>query len=228
MLTYQQAVDIAAEDLLNYSDEEINRLAESLEIENSKNRIKKIAEKIILTNAPPDMFLSVKGDKCKTYLNRFDSKDIKEKSGKIYDSFKEFKDNVSTMTTEDLNKMFKMYDKIFFDNELNDYLNEKEYVLKFKTNGEPTFTTESICSSQSCAYVITFPLEKFKKKSAIVAGKFCKDQLECLQRTMEHEIVHLIIFLFCRDENISDQHGRLYMNMVSGLFGHKDYRHFIF
>jgi hypothetical protein len=231
MLTFEEAVEISSNDLMNYSDEQINDLAERLEIESEskESKVNSIAEKIILTNAEPDMLLSQKGDKCKVYLNKMSSEDIKEKSKKIYDNFKEdYKDNVSKMSIVELNQMFKMYDDIFFDGELLTFLQEKGYTLKLKTGGEETFTTESICGWKSCSYFITIPLQKFKKSATMVGGKFCKNQLECLQRAMEHEIVHLIIFMFCKDETISDQHGRLYMNMVSGLFGHKDYRHFIF
>jgi hypothetical protein len=232
MLSFEEAVDISAKDLMNYSDEQIRDLADKLNIPivDKEYMVRTVAEKIILTNADSEMLLTTQEepDKCRTYLNRLNSEQIKEKSKKIYEEFREYKNSVGTMKVEDLNTMFKMYDDIFFNGEILEYLTDKKYSLKFQTGGESTFTTESVCGWETCSYIITIPVEKFKKKATIVGGKFCKDQLECLQRAMEHEIVHLIIFMFCKDETISDQHGRLYMNMVSGLFGHKDYKHFIF
>ena len=118
--------------------------------------------------------------------------------------------------------------KVF--SEYTDISNKGKFTLKFKTSGEDTFTTEGICTHKVCDYVVTIPIAYFKGVNGItnVAGHMCKDQLECLLRVIEHELVHLIIFMFCGDPFITDQHGELFMNMVGDLFGHTDFRHYIF
>ena len=72
--------------------------------------------------------------------------------------------------------------------------------------------------------------EKFKefKNPSIVAGDLCYTQLDSLQKAMEHEITHLIIFSMCEDNLSFETHDEVYESMVSGLFNHKDIRHYIF
>lgn len=233
-LTLNEAIEISQKDLMTYPEDKIQDLAIRLDIPSADKETltKQIARKIIVSNATPDMLLKNTDTKCRVYLKRLNEDNIKKKTDKIYNSFKKFRNDVTKMTIKDLKKMFKMYDEIFFNNDLSDYIESQNYKLTFKTDGEPTFTTESICAVNTdkriCSYIITIPLEKFRPGSAIVGGKMCKDQLYSLQRAFEHELTHLIVFMFCGDEKISEQHGRLFMNMVSGLFGQTDYRHYIF
>jgi hypothetical protein len=245
--SYQESVDKSYEDLLNYSEKDIKNLAKKLNITyiDKDKTAKKIAEKLMYIhrkdipdnsiNTCPNMKISeisssevVISDNHRSYLKRFTDQDIKEKSSIIYSRFIKFKDSVGDLTIEDLENIFKSYDEQFFNGDIERYMKNKKYKLIFKTDGEPTFTTEGVCSNTRCSYIITLPIKKFKKGAALVGGILCKDQLECLQRAMEHELTHLIIFMFCGDEIISDQHGELYMNMVSGYFRHEDYRHYIF
>lgn len=225
---FDEAINLSRKDLMNYSDEDIRDLADKLKIpiRGKKYMVHEIAEKLITANMKAENLL--KDKKCRIYLRKLQHPEVEIKSKKIYNYFQKYKNNVKKLNISDLEKMFDMYDEIFFDNELKKYIKQNNYSLDFINNAESTFTTEGVCSYDSCSYTITIPLNRFKGEGTIVGGVLCKDQLECLQRAMEHEIVHLIIFMFCGDEGISDQHGVMYMNMVSGLFGHSDYRHYIF
>ena len=134
------------------------------------------------------------------------------------------------MTSKDLHNVFTQYDKLCFDGDIEKYVSEANFTLKFRTSGEDTFTTEGICIQKICDYIVTIPIKYFRNVNGItnVAGHLCKDQLECLLRVIEHELAHLIIFMFCGDQFITDQHGELFMNIVKDLFGHTDFRHYIF
>lgn len=54
-------------------------------------------------------------------------------------------------------------------------------------------------------------------------GLLCYDQLGCLMITLEHEIVHLIINIWCRKSD--DAHGDHFMTLSHNIFGHTDFSH---
>jgi hypothetical protein len=54
-------------------------------------------------------------------------------------------------------------------------------------------------------------------------GLQCNDQLECLLITLEHELVHLVIDLFC--PKLKNGHGSDFQERVLNLFGQTKSRH---
>jgi hypothetical protein len=205
-----------------YSDKDIELLGQSMGINsNNKELIKREVSKKIMDET---------NDKCYYFKKKLSSDCLKNIRSKIYNEHIKFKNSVTKMTSYDLYKIFKSYDNHCFNGDIQQFLKQNNYSLKFKTNGQETFTTEGYCIFNSCNYVITIPVDKFKYVNGItnVAGDNCKDQLECLQRVIEHEIIHLIIFIFCRNIKVSDQHGSLFMSFVQDIFHHTDHRHYIF
>lgn len=186
-----------------------------------------IAEKLLLVHSEslPDTDKS----KCIRYHQKFTVAQITKIRRKIYRQFSRFKNSVADMTTDDLHDLFKAYDNECFFGDLQKYMRDAQFTIRFRTSGEPTFTTEGICTT-SCDYIMTIPIEPFRTINGPtnVAGHICKDQLECLQRVIEHEMTHLIIFMLCGDSFVMNQHNELFMKMVSDLFGHTDHRHYIF
>lgn len=230
--TFDEQVKAAATDLLNYPNDHVKILAKNMQIKDCENiphdkLCKYIAEKLIYINsetAPTD------NGKCERYTKKLTEDEITDIRQKVYKRFKKFKNSVPEMSTSDLHEMLKMYDDLCFDGDVQKFMKKADYDLEFRTTGEETFTTEGICTFKKCRYLITIPTHYFTKKGGItiVAGHECRDQLECLLRVIEHEMTHLIIFMFCSDPFITDQHGPLFMNMVYDLFGHTDHRHYIF
>jgi len=217
---FDKKVKLSVEDLKKYSDTEIKSLSEYTGVNNGD--LHKIATKIITANT---------NDKCVYFSKKINDFELKNFRMKIYNSFIRFKDNVLEMTPTDLWNLFKAYDKLFFNDEINSHIVESGYTLKFRTTGDKDFVTDGICIGSHCDYTITIPIEFFKNvngtKTINVAGHQCKDQLECLQRVFEHELCHLVIFMFCKDRYITDQHGKLFMSTVNDLFRHTDYRHYL-
>lgn len=168
-------------------------------------------------------------EKCARYTKKLTDGKLDSIRKKIYNSFKKFRHDVISMTTDDLQSFFKMYDDLCFDGDIQKYIRTHDYVLRFKLDGQHTFTTEGICGAEMCDYTITIPTEFFKrvKPGTNVAGHLCNDQLECLQRVIEHEMVHLIIFIFCENERVANEHGPLFMSTVHDLFRHTDHRHYM-
>lgn len=79
------------------------------------------------------------------------------------------------------------------------------------------------------ALYISRPIHEnlFRRRPGVVVentnGLQCRDQLKCLMITLEHEIVHLVVNIWCRSQD--DAHGGHFMTLVHNLFGHSDFRH---
>lgn len=228
-------IDACEQDLLGYSDPDLKLIAgyAGIDCENNtcENLCRELAKKLIYIHSK-DGLKGMDPSKCKNYKKKINKTDMLKIRKKIYKKYKQWKDNVSEMTNEDLCGIFNMYDELCFDGDIKAQLGDFKYTLKFEKSGTETFNTQGICARGKCAYTITIPVEFFKGiesgKVTNVAGHECRDQLECLQRVIEHELVHLVIFVFCRDDFISGEHGELFMKLVKDLFGHTDHRHYIF
>ena len=231
--TFSEQVEAAFEDLKKYPDAPIKLLAKKMQVKDCEQKThdalcREVAKKIIYVHS--DKIPSTDNAKCSRYTKKLSSDELDKIRNKVYKEFRKYKDSVTKMSSEELHKLFKRYDELCFDGDIQSYMKNANYSLRFKTSGEDTFTTEGICTYKVCDYTVTIPTEYFGnvKEMTIVAGHPCKDQLECLLRVIEHELVHLIIFMFCGDPFVTDQHGPLFMNTVRDLFGHTDHRHYIF
>ena len=171
---------------------------------------------------------------CKQYITpKYEPTEIPKKRLQIYDNWKEkWQNSVEKMTKSDVEKLFDEYDKVFFEGDIRAYISNSDTKLSFENDGTGTFSTEGLCFKDTCNYVITIPVKYFANikqgSKTNVAGHQCFDQLECVQRVIEHELCHLIIFMFCSDFLVAEQHGELFMDTVRDLFGHTDYHHYIF
>jgi len=174
---------------------------------------------------------NIPNSKCMSFTKKFSQKDLETIRSKIYQIYKKYEQSVYKMSEKDLYDIFQIYDTSVFDGNIEKYVSDSNFKLTFRKEGEPTFTTEGICAFEKCEYIVTIPLSHFNGINGIknVAGHLCKNQLECLVRVIEHEIVHLIIFMHCnQDLFVTNQHGDLFMTLVKDLFGHTDYRHYMF
>ena len=231
--TFEEQVQVAFKDLHNYPKAQIILLAEKMQVPNCNKKSHKelcqeVARKLIYVHSDrlPEQDLA----KCSRYSKELDPEELDKIRSTIYKEFRKYRNSVTKMSSNELHTLFKRYDELCFDKDIQKYMKDAKYSLRFKTNGEDTFTTEGICINRVCNYTVTIPTEYFKNVNGvtIVAGHQCKDQLECLQRVIEHELVHLLIFMFCGDPFVTDQHGPLFMKMANDLFGHTDHRHYIF
>jgi len=225
---FNDKVNISKNDLLSYDKEDIKSLSKMMNInttEKSNDIIcKEIASKIIYNNTP-----SLRFDKCERYTKQLTDSQLGKIRSQIYEKFEKYKNTIEQMTITELRKIFECYDNYCFNGDIQKYILDKKYILEFKTSGEETFTTEGICMT-TCNYTITIPIHFFTRVNGIVnvAGHLCNDQLECLLRVIEHELVHLIIFMLCDDHFITEQHDTLFMKTAHDLFRHTDYRHYMF
>jgi hypothetical protein len=138
------------------------------------------------------------------------------------------KPDLSNISTEYLGKLFFLADEIYFTNLLTKFfVNEKNGLIL-----ELSETNKKIagrCSKTGCSYVISINLDLhvyyFKTIEVQKAnGIKCRNPLMCLISTFLHELVHLIMYLFCDDTDTSE-HPPIFQDIAKSLFGHTSYEH---
>lgn len=145
--------------------------------------------------------------------------------------------SVKTMNIGDIQAMYKLYDHYFFDGVVDKFLNKPgkiKYILEFEFGN--TTHIGGICSKSvrgtQCSLKITLSKKAltnvFKDKSSatteVVNGIVCRDQLECMQLIFEHELIHMIIGVWC-DSKKGESHGKKFKTLANNIFGHTDFRH---
>jgi hypothetical protein len=200
-------------ELEKYSPENINALAKYLDVEND---IDKVANRL-------SWILNFPDKKCATFTNFKLKRPIAKVRQILCAKYTQFTNRVDQMTTQDIMQVLRDYDKLCFDNYIFQHLLLHKNTIKIQLEGEKLFTTEAYCR-KSCAFVITIPLFYFRRVKSqgatLVAGQPCYTQFECLLRVLEHEMTHLIIFMLCRDQDLSNYHGKLFMDTIYKLWGH--------
>jgi hypothetical protein len=153
-------------------------------------------------------------------------KSIPDNRKRIRTKFIKFKDSASTVGDDDLRHLFEAYDTEWFQGKIGKYFKRKEYTLDFITGSGDGFGIVGTCAGR-CKYTITIPTRMFTSatQGTVVAGLSCSDSLDCLMRVLEHEMVHLIIFTFCENEYLSEQHSPLFTATTKKLFGHVNHTH---
>ena len=87
------------------------------------------------------------------------------------------------------------------------------------------------CTKRGCTYDLEIAtnihINPFKggMKMQIVNGLTCYNPLKCMLQVFVHELVHLIIFVFCADQDVPGGHGKVFQEITRSLFGHTSYRH---
>lgn len=141
--------------------------------------------------------------------------------------------NFTKVGRDDLVRMIRMYDDLFFDGKILPVAEAEglsfgissrmtriagKMVTHYPTgdhNGPRKF--ELILSS-----TLLFQTFEDEGRPAEVTGRLCRDRLEAMQRVAEHEFVHLIEMLIWNDGNCSEAR---FQSIANRYFGHTDYRH---
>jgi len=147
----------------------------------------------------------------------------------------------TSFSTSDLQKLFKLYDNLFFGGQIARKLKEENTTLSMKVTHRGGITYGGKCirthRGKKCFYTLKFPTSVFRglftgsEKSLLTGGLLCRDRLECLQITFEHELIHLLMNLWGyreRKKGIYSSHGKLFQCMLYAYFGHTEFRHSLF
>jgi hypothetical protein len=63
-----------------------------------------------------------------------------------------------------------------------------------------------------------------------IGGLMCRNRLECMQLTLEHEMIHLLMFVWeeCNDKSVLGGHGKTFQRLARNIFGHTETQHGLF
>jgi hypothetical protein len=145
----------------------------------------------------------------------------------------------TSLTPKMLEHLFKLYDRYFFNRKISKLIDgDKRCSLKFIVNKKDKKTTtagiaEMEWDNRSCNMVMKFPqslyLKIFNKdinERYRVNGVMCSDRLQCLQYVFEHELTHLLMYMYEWYNKVEiPVHGDEYKSLVKKLFGHTKIKH---
>lgn len=139
------------------------------------------------------------------------------------------------IASDDLARLFGLYDRHFFDHWLSQTLKARGMPLRFRLSSTMTRTGGKTSRYRhrpggvvGCRFEIAiacrvlFMTFRDVPRPVEVCGLTCKDRLEALQRILEHEIIHLTEMLTWGRSSCSDAR---FKKLAADIFGHVDTRH---
>lgn len=140
--------------------------------------------------------------------------------------------NITSLTPDDIKIMTEVYDIMFFDGQIKEFIEKTNTTLLFSVSNANK--TAGYCKRKGCIRTISLAwnvfkniFEKDEKEIHQSNGLRCKNRLECLQLTLEHELVHLLIGMspfvpkmLDKNNTIYSSHGKLFKALVFSYFGH--------
>lgn len=166
--------------------------------------------------------------------------EIAGKSREIYDTLlreSRYLDagNFTRIHPDDLERMFDLYDRLFFDGAIRKLLGQTP--LHFRLSRRMTsaggqakrsrtrdLSGAMIRTEYEIAVSTTLLFQTFEEdhRPVVMSGIECRDRLEALQRIVEHEIIHVTEMLIWLQSSCS---APRFHSIVNRFFGHTDYRH---
>lgn len=141
--------------------------------------------------------------------------------------------NFTSVGRDDLVRMIRMYDDLFFDGKILPVAQAEG--LSFGLSSRMTRIAGKMVTHYPhgdheaprqfeliLSSTLLFQTFEDEGRPAEVTGRVCKDRLEAMQRVAEHEFVHLIEMLIWNDGNCSEAR---FQSIAQRYFGHTDYRH---
>lgn len=173
---------------------------------------------------------------------RLESQDRDRAFRKVYESvlaespYLDDNPNFTRIGTNDLGRMFDLYDKIFLGGEVRRALASQNSKLEFalsrrltRSGGQTKRTRPSRSQAFSPAQYeiavsvpVLFATFGEVDRPIRACGRLCYDRLEALQRIMEHELLHLAEMLSWDRSNCSA--GR-FRDLATNIFGHTESHH---
>ncbi|MFX0115432.1 MAG: SprT-like family protein [Candidatus Hodarchaeota archaeon] len=148
--------------------------------------------------------------------------------------------NFTKIGVTDLERLFSLYDRIFFSGLLQELLHRKNSgILQFRLSkrmarvgGKTTRTLKRLQQRGNSREVPVYEIaisaqllfQTFKdvKRTVIINGIICKDRLEALQRIFEHELIHILEMVLWGKSSCSKANFR---SLARQIFAHTDINH---
>ncbi len=155
--------------------------------------------------------------------------------------------NFEALSRADLEDLFRLYDERFFAGAFQrnfdatgHALDMRPYAALKRSAGRCVY--DATGQRRACPYTIeiatgilrdAFGPDRPAAPRYACSGLVCASRLECLQLTLEHEMVHLLMFVWreCNDARPSGRlggHGKTFKLLARNLFGHTDTKHGLF
>jgi len=165
--------------------------------------------------------------------NKLSDDDRKERWIELLHQTKKIPDNFDILVVDYLKIAFDAIDKIYFHGVLWKYIWSHNSTLELTVNNKLT-TTAGRCNVTGCSYSINMASKIFAsmfksgQKLYIGMGLPCYTRKECFLSTLQHEIIHLLLFRFCSNKMAPsdwNSHSDHFKMIVFNLFGQTDIKH---
>lgn len=165
--------------------------------------------------------------------NSFSNKEISIKKKKIYDI--SIKNNLlenlenEIITKDNIKDLFILYDHIFLFDQFYEYLNKNNIKINFNLDTNKNHDNLGRTEMESEKnHSITMYIGNIKKlvinEYIKIGGIKCYNKLQCLMSVFEHELIHLLIHIFCIDIDYKNNHyihhGDAFQSILKNIFGH--------
>lgn len=148
--------------------------------------------------------------------------------------------NFTRIGTEDLERLFDLYDAHFFDGRLRGLVDQQAHgALSFRLSnrmtrvgGTTTRYNRPRCPHCGCADAVSYEIaissallfQTFRGESRpiVINGIQCTDRLGALQRVFEHELIHLVEMLVWGESSCS---APRFQDLARRTFGHTGVTH---
>jgi hypothetical protein len=139
--------------------------------------------------------------------------------------------NFTAIHTQDLRRLFALYDEHFFEGQFQPALHGTPVYFRLSSRmtsvGGTTTRYRSFQGSQlhyaiSISTTLLFQSFQDVSRPIEVSGRLCRDRLEALQRIFEHELIHLAEMVLWVESSCS---APRFQGIAHRLFGHTDHRH---
>ena len=145
--------------------------------------------------------------------------------------------NFNRIATEDLESLFALYDRLFFDGLCDQTVKTNDSELFFRLSKKMTKAGGKTClfvkrspsgevikRTYEIAVSSTLLFQTFRDEDRPItaSGVVCSNRLEALQRIFEHEVIHLIEILVWEKSSCS---GARFQSLASAIFGHTESTH---
>lgn len=178
-------------------------------------------------------------------LNQQTITNLRQKVGEEWTQMRQKPANFESLNPQDTQLLFELIDRHFLLGKLSEWLKANNSRLTVTPNTKLT-STGGRCIMQrdpithsykktNCVFRIDLAprilLETFKKGEVCHSsgGVKCCSRLECLQLILEHELVHLLVDLFCPELSTKTgktiHHGAAFKRLILNLFGQTEVKH---
>lgn len=166
---------------------------------------------------------------CEYFLkNKYSNKEIALKKKNIYNALVQiFKDdlNINKLKNSQIRDMLIIYDNIFLFDNFYKYLEDSDIILNFviDTDTENNNLGSTMYITPKLYKIILYQKEinkLIKSDYNKIGGIKCYNKIQCLMNIFEHELIHVIIYIFCPSKEVGDGHGEVFQTILKNIFGH--------